>query len=87
MALAAISSVGGAFAVNAKPHKLATTYYAVRLPGETSGFHWQTNKPDASDFACKTVTSGICSITTNTAPMDGQVPAGHAQTDKVYLPQ
>jgi hypothetical protein len=84
MGLAAISSIGGAFAFSPKAKKNATTYYAVKT---VSGFHWQTNPPDPNQLSCQsTNNAGICSIVTSTAPTDNVIPAGHSSDKMLYQP-
>ncbi|WP_158826965.1 DUF6520 family protein [Mucilaginibacter lacusdianchii] len=80
MALAALSSIGTAFAFSPAAKKNATTYYAVKSNGS---FVWQPQQP--SRLSClPTATSAICTITTANAPVNGQIPAGHASTMQVY---
>jgi len=79
MALAALTSIGGAFAFTPKTHKNDITYYAQK---NGSSFVWVTSKP--SSHCLSTTLAATCSITTANVPTDGVVPAGHAVTDKVY---
>lgn len=80
MALAALSSIGTAFAFSPAAKKNATTYYAVK---SGSSFVWQTQQP--SRLNCSpTAMSATCTITTANAPVDGQIPAGHAVSKRVY---
>lgn len=79
MAVAAISSVGGAFAFSPAAKSNAVTYYAVRTAG---GFHWTTVQPDPDVATCQTAPAGVCTISTSTAPVDNQVPAAHASDPK-----
>jgi hypothetical protein len=81
MAIAALSGVGSAFAFSPKP--LATTYYARQTLG--NGFHWTKTVPNPSTAQCLTETDRVCVISTNVAPTDNQIPAGHTPTDKVYI--
>jgi len=83
MAVAAMSSVGVAFAFSPAAKKNAATYYAVKTP---TGFHWQTNQPDPNSLACQSTSNGICSIVTNTAPTDNVVPSGHSSNGTLYQP-
>jgi hypothetical protein len=80
MALAAVSSIGGAFAFSpaAKPH--ANTYYAIRTGQST--FHWTQTTPDPELLTCARNLPAVCTITTATAPQDNQVPAAHANDQK-----
>lgn len=80
MAVAALSGVGSAFAFSPKPS--ATTYYARQTAG--NGFHWTKTAPDPNTAQCLTQTSRICQISTNVAPTDNVVPAGHMPTDRVF---
>ena len=79
MALAAMSSIGGAFAFAPKSHKNDITYYAQK---SGSSFVWVTAKP--SSHCLSTTMQATCSITTANVPTDGQVPAGHTVTEHVY---
>lgn len=81
MAVAAISSVGVAFAFSPAAKKNATTYYAVKT---SAGFHWQTNQPDPNQALCQPASNGICTIVTNTAPTDNVVPSGHISNGTLY---
>ena len=81
MALAAMSSVGAAFAFSPAAKKNATTYYAVKTP---TGFHWQTNQPDPNQALCQPASNGICTIVTSTAPTDNVVPSGHTSNGTLY---
>jgi len=82
MALAAISSVGGAFAFAPKANKTSKTYYASKT---SMGFHWQTVKPTGE--SCQTITaplSGICTIVTSNVPVDNVIPSGHTSNETLY---
>ncbi|QKJ28405.1 hypothetical protein HQ865_01060 [Mucilaginibacter mali] len=79
MALAAISSVGGAFAFSPAAKKNATTYYAQK---SGSSFIWVTSKPH---LTCQSTALNVaCTIVTSTPPVDGQMPAGQTVTNQVY---
>jgi hypothetical protein len=80
MALAAISSVGGAFAFSPSAKKNATTYYAQK---SGSSFIWVTSQPQRLKCS-STALNATCTITTANAPVDGEVPAGHSVTNQVY---
>jgi hypothetical protein len=86
MAIAAISSVGSAFAFSSAPKRAATTYYAIPNPnGE--GFVWTTLQPSPNEATCQPAATGVCTIVTSTAPTDNVVPAAHASEPKSqYLP-
>jgi hypothetical protein len=78
MALAAMSSIGSAFAFSPAAKKNATTYYAVK---SGNSFFWTAVKPQLN---CLAADKGICTITTANQPVDGQVPAGHTATNRLY---
>ena len=80
MAFAAISSVGSAFAFSPAAKPKALTYYAIRTG--TSTFHWTTTTPNPDVLTCQIEPVGVCTIATNTAPVDNQVPAAHASDPK-----
>lgn len=85
MALAAVSSVGGAFASSPVAHRDAQTYYAVRTGANQ--FHWTTNDPEAANplITCKdTVSQDVCRILTDNAPSDNSIPSGHTANGSVY---
>jgi hypothetical protein len=80
MAVAALSGVGSAFALSPKSN--ATTYYARQTTG--SNFHWTQTVPNPSTATCSPQSNEICQISTNVAPTDNLVPAGHTPTNFVY---
>ncbi len=80
MAVAAISSVGGAFAFSPSAKKNATTYYAQK---SGSSFIWVTSQPQRLKCSSTTM-NATCTITTATTPSPGVVPSGHAVTNQVY---
>jgi len=80
MAIAALSGVGSAFAFSPKPN--AVTYYARQTSG--SNFHWTQTAPNPDTAACLPQSNEICQISTNVAPTDNVVPAGHTPTNQVY---
>jgi len=80
MAVAALSGVGSAFALSPKSN--ATTYYARQTTG--SNFHWTQTVPNPSTATCLPQSNEICKISTNVAPTDNKVPAGHTPTNFVY---
>jgi len=80
MGLAAISSIGGAFAFSPAAKKNATTYYAQK---SGSSFIWVTTKP-AHLNCLSTAMNATCTITTANVPVDGQVPADQPVTNQVY---
>jgi len=78
MALAAVSSIGSAFAFSPAAKTNATTYYAVK---QGSSFVWTSTQPRS--LSCKATTmDAVCSIITSTPPQDGVVPANHESTSK-----
>jgi hypothetical protein len=80
MAVAALSGVGSAFAFSPKPN--ATTYYARQTTG--SNFHWTQTVPNPNTATCSAQANEICQISTNVAPTDNLVPAGHTPTGQVF---
>jgi hypothetical protein len=80
MALAALSSIGGAFAFSPVAKKNTTTYYAVK---SGSSFIWQTTQP-ARLKCLSTAVNVTCTIVTANPPVDGQMPAGQPVTNQVY---
>lgn len=80
MALAAVGSIGSAFAFNHAGKKNLTTYYAVQ---SGSSFIWQTTPP-AHKSCQSTVQNVACTIVTATPPTNGQMPANQTVTNQVY---
>lgn len=80
MALAAVGSIGSAFAFSPAAKKNATTYYA-----EKSGtsFIWVTSRPN--HLNCQSTALNVtCSIVTANPPVDGQMPVGQTITNQIY---
>lgn len=82
MALAAVGSIGSAFAFSPAAKKNLTTYYAVK---SGSSFIWQTTPPPR-ETCQSTVQNVACTIVTATPPTNGQMPAGQTVTNQVYRP-
>ncbi|QEM07209.1 hypothetical protein DIU31_028295 [Mucilaginibacter rubeus] len=83
MALAAVSSIGSAFAFSPTAKPNALTYYAVSTenPSQPNSFFWTTTQP--ADKDCTAGSVGICTIVTNTAPTNNVVPSTHtSESDK-----
>ena len=80
MALAAVSSIGGAFAFSPAAKPNANTYYAIRTGQNT--FHWTLTTPDPDLLTCVQNLPAVCAISTATAPQDNQVPPAHANDQK-----
>lgn len=81
MALAALGSIGSAFAFNHAGKKNLTTYYAVK--SGTSSFIWQTSPP--ARLTCQSTALAVaCTIVTANPPVNGQMPAGQTVTNQVY---
>lgn len=82
MALTAMASIGSAFAFSPAAKPNAVTYYAVK---QGSSFSWTTTNPITEGLSClPTNAKAICTIQTTNQPVDGQVPAGHTATNRVY---
>jgi Family of unknown function (DUF6520) len=79
MALAAICSVGGAFAFTPKSSKGTTSYYAVK---NGSGWDFHAGTPPAN-LACQPAPSGICTIVTNTTPTNSSL-NGRSDQHQLY---
>lgn len=83
MAVAAMSSIGSAFAFSPAGKLASKTYYAVKTGSGT--FNWTLNNPASMRKSCApTATAAVCSIVTANQPAANQIPAGHSSTGLVY---
>lgn len=79
MALAAMSSIGSAFAFSPLAKKDPQTYYAQK---SGSSFVWTTAKPHSN---CASTTLAVaCTIVTSTPPTDGVMPSNQTATGNIY---
>jgi hypothetical protein len=81
MALAAISSIGGAFAFTTRTHKPPVSYYAEKT---MSGWDFHAGTPP-SNLHCQPAASGICTIITSTTPVNNSL-NGRADAKELYQP-
>lgn len=85
IAVTALVIAGGTFSAFAfsanKENKVATTYYAIEDSPGSSSYHWSTSVP--SNFVCSPGTA-VCSLESNTKPIDNQLPSGTTSTEMVY---
>jgi len=82
MALAAMSSIGSAFAFSPAAKRNAITYYAEKTP---TGFNWVTTQPGRG-LSCNTYTAApvACTIVTSTPPTNNELPADQTSTGHLY---
>lgn len=80
MALAAISSIGGAFAFSPKAHRTLNTYYANKVG---SDIIWET-APPAHKSCSNTSLNFSCTVQAASKPADNTMPAGQPVTNQVY---
>ncbi len=83
MALAAISSIGVAFAFSPKANTNLNTYYAVRV-GTTNNWTWQDTPPAHKSCSSFPTIPVSCTAQAASLPADDTMPAGQPINNDVY---
>lgn len=87
IAIAAGAVVAFAFAPNKAEkaqNKALTTFFAIEDSPGSNSYHWASTVP--SGYQCKTGLA-VCSVQSETQPIDNQLPSGVNSQNKVYRAQ